>query len=74
MSMPVVEPLSGLIAQAFKRLSVERDMLATLDRGACARLATCRAVRAQRDALMPHGDVRGHHDAVPHAPSMPGAV
>ncbi|WP_175159919.1 hypothetical protein [Paraburkholderia fynbosensis] len=44
---------------------------ATLDRGASAHLAMSRALRAAR---MPRGDIYGHHDAAPHAPSMPRAV
>ena len=38
---------SGLLVLAFKKLSVERDMLATIDRGASEHLARARVVRAQ---------------------------
>jgi len=38
---------SGLLVLAFKKLAVERDMLATIDRGASEHLARARVVRAQ---------------------------
>ncbi|MGF6573104.1 hypothetical protein ABH945_005225 [Paraburkholderia sp. GAS333] len=50
----------GLLVLAFKRLSVERDMLAAIDRGASEHLARAREVRAQRGARRPLGWVAGH--------------
>lgn len=64
---------SGLIVLAFKLLTVERDMLATLDRGTSAHLATSRAIRARRTTRTPRGDMGGQHDTAPRGTSMPGA-
>jgi hypothetical protein len=50
----------GLLVLAFKMLSVEREMLATIDRGASEHLARAREVRAQRGARRPRGWVAGH--------------
>lgn len=50
---------SGLLVLAFKRLCVERDMLATIDRGASEHLARTREGRAQRGSLRPRGWVAG---------------
>ena len=68
---------SGLIVLAFKLLTVERDMLATLDRGASAHLATSRAMRGGREARAGRGEfggIGGQHDAASHVTSLPGAV
>ncbi|MFM0670276.1 hypothetical protein [Paraburkholderia sediminicola] len=54
---------SGLIVLAFKLQIVERDMLATLDRGAMERLATSREMRAERNARGGLGDTLGHAPA-----------
>jgi hypothetical protein len=51
---------NGLIVLAFKRLSVERDMLARLDRGASQHLARAREMRARRDSRRPRGELPGH--------------
>ncbi|MCC8394694.1 hypothetical protein LJ656_19050 [Paraburkholderia sp. MMS20-SJTR3] len=57
---------SGLLVLAFKLLSVERNMLATLDRSASAQLAASRTLRAlqrRRDRL---AHVYGQHDGITH--------
>jgi hypothetical protein len=51
---------SGLLVLAFKMLSVERDMLATIDRGASEHLARAREARALRGARRSHDGVAGH--------------
>ncbi|MEA3083665.1 MAG: hypothetical protein QOC89_1362 [Paraburkholderia sp.] len=50
----------GLIVLALHHLIVERDMLATLDRGALERLAETREMRAIVDARWAHRDALGH--------------
>ncbi|HZZ14273.1 MAG TPA: hypothetical protein VFE79_26575 [Paraburkholderia sp.] len=66
----------GLIALAFKLMIVEREMLATLDRGALAQLAQLaqsRDVRVSRAAPQPHTDAWRHDtSARPH--SLPDMV
>jgi hypothetical protein len=59
---------------AFKLLSVEWDMLATLDRGASARLAASCALRARHEARTSYGYSYGHPDTATHAPSLRGTV
>ncbi|MFL9868073.1 hypothetical protein PQR67_28185 [Paraburkholderia fungorum] len=63
----------GLIALALRQLVTERDMLATLDRGALEHLAGAREMRALRDARLPRGDVLGH-DTSTQRQSLPGAI
>jgi hypothetical protein len=63
----------GLLVLAFKMLSVERDMLAAIDRGASEHLARAREVRAQRGARRPRGPVAAHD--VPRRPrTLPWTV
>ncbi|WP_230412923.1 hypothetical protein [Paraburkholderia antibiotica] len=57
---------SGLIVFAFKLLSVERNMLATLDRSASAQLAASRALRALRRPRDTLAHVYGHHEGITH--------
>ncbi|WP_454828204.1 hypothetical protein [Paraburkholderia xenovorans] len=64
---------SGLIVLAFKLQMVEMNMLATLDRNAVERLATTRALRAERDARPARGDALGH-DTPTQRQSLPGPV
>lgn len=64
----------GLIVLALKLLTVERDMLATLDRGASAQLAVSRALRARSDSRTLHGELGGHSDTTPRTASLPDAV
>lgn len=76
----------GLIALAFKLLSVERDMLATLDRGALEWLAQSRAMRESRgesrelpgslealEALELHSDAPGSERRATRQ-SLPGMI
>jgi hypothetical protein len=63
----------GLIVLALHYLIVERDMLATLDRGALERLAETREMRAVLEARSARRDALGHETAAQH-PSLPGAV
>ncbi|WGS53857.1 hypothetical protein LFL96_22720 [Paraburkholderia sp. D15] len=64
----------GLIALAFKLLVVERDMLATLDRGAIDRLAHARLARVEREALeTARNEVLGH-DGTTQRQTLPGAI
>ena len=63
----------GLIVLALRQLILERDMLATLDRGALERLAESREIRGLRESHSPHGDVLGH-DAPMQRQSLPGSV
>ncbi|WP_232624445.1 hypothetical protein [Paraburkholderia ginsengisoli] len=65
---------SGLIVLAFKLVTVERDMLATLDRRTSVHLATSRAIRTRHTARTTWGDLGGHQDIAPHATSLPHAV
>lgn len=51
---------SGLLVLAFKMLSVERDMLATIERGASEYLARARVVRAQHGSRPLRDWVAGH--------------
>jgi hypothetical protein len=62
----------GLIVLALHHLIVERDMLATLDRGALERLAEARGVRALSESRPPRSDAPGHDAAAP-CQSLPGA-
>lgn len=64
---------SGLIVLAFKLQMVEMNMLATLERGAVERLATTRALRAERDMRPARGDALGH-DTSAQRQSLPGPV
>jgi hypothetical protein len=64
---------TGLIVLAFKRLSVERDMLARLDRGASQHLARAREMRARRDSRRPRGELAGH-DIPMHARPLPSTI
>jgi hypothetical protein len=64
---------SGLIVLAFKLQIVERDMLATLERGAMDRLAANRALRAERDGRVAPGNAHGH-DTPARRQSLPGTV
>ncbi|MFM0172507.1 hypothetical protein PQR33_24650 [Paraburkholderia sediminicola] len=64
---------SGLIVLAFKLQIVERDMLATLDRGAMERLATSREMRAERNVRGGLGDTLGH-DATAQRQPLPRTV
>ncbi|HZZ05510.1 MAG TPA: hypothetical protein VFE81_21775, partial [Paraburkholderia sp.] len=63
----------GLIVLALHHLIVERDMLATLDRGALARLAESREMRGLRESHSSRGDVLGH-DAPVQRQSLPGPL
>ncbi|AJZ61338.1 putative membrane protein [Paraburkholderia fungorum] len=63
----------GLIVLALRQLVTERDMLATLDRGALEHLAGARQMRALRDSRLPRGDVLGH-DTSTQRQSLPGAI
>ncbi|WP_205999309.1 hypothetical protein [Paraburkholderia sp. Ac-20342] len=65
---------SGLIVLAFKLLSVERNMLATLDRSASAHRAARRAMRALRQSTETLGAARVHHDDVGYAPTAAGTI
>jgi hypothetical protein len=58
----------GLILLAFKRLSVEQDMLTTIDRGASELLARAREERARSGSRLPRGWVMGHDVAGPSQP------
>ncbi|SIO70441.1 hypothetical protein SAMN05444172_6751 [Burkholderia sp. GAS332] len=62
----------GLIVLALHHLIVERDMLATLDRGALERLAEAREMRAVSESRAPRSDTLGHDPAAP-CQSLPGA-
>jgi hypothetical protein len=64
---------SGLIVLAFKLQIVERDMLATLERGAMERLATSREMRAERNARSVPGDMLGHDTPAQRQP-LPGTI
>jgi hypothetical protein len=64
---------SGLIVLAFKLLIVERDMLATLERGAMQRVGTSRKAPPEQDAAASRGDVLGR-DTPSQRTSMPGPV
>jgi hypothetical protein len=63
----------GLIVLALRQLMVERDMLATLDRGALERLAESREMRGLRESRSSRSDVFGH-DAPVQRRSLPGPV
>lgn len=63
----------GLIVLAFKLMMVERDMLATLERGAVHRLGTSRQAWRERDARGPGGDALGHDTPVQRT-SLPGPI
>jgi len=63
----------GLIVLALHHLIVERDMLATLDRGALERLAESREMRGLRESRSPHCDALGH-DTPAQCQSLPGPV
>ena len=63
----------GLIVLALHHLIVERDMLATLDRGALERLAEARETRGLRESQPPRSEVLGH-DTSAQCQSLPGPV
>jgi hypothetical protein len=62
-----------LIVLALHHLIVERDMLATLDRGALERLAEARETRGLRESQPPRSEVLGH-DTSAQCQSLPGPV
>lgn len=64
---------SGLIVLALKLQIVERDMLATLERGTMQRLGTSRKARTEQSAWASRGDGRGH-DSTAQRTSLPGPV
>ncbi|MFM0738124.1 hypothetical protein PQQ51_12850 [Paraburkholderia xenovorans] len=64
---------SGLIVLAFQLLITERDMLATLDRGALERLAESRELRAQRELLSAPGAPFGQDQRTSHR-SLSGMI
>ncbi|NYH14540.1 hypothetical protein [Paraburkholderia bryophila] len=64
---------ASLIVLAFKLLVVERDMLATLDRGAIDRLAHARLARAERESHGVRGEALGH-DGSTQRQSLPGTI
>ena len=63
----------SLIVLALHHLIVERDMLATLDRGALERLAESREMRGLHESRTQRGDVLGH-DTSTQRRSLPGTV
>jgi hypothetical protein len=64
---------TGLIVLALHHLIVERDMLATLDRGALERLCEAREMRARLDARPAYLEALGHETSA-ERPSLPGVV
>ncbi len=64
----------GLIVLALHHLIVERDMLATLDRGALERLAEAREMRALSESRAPRSDTCSATTRPRHASRCRGPV